>query len=177
MPASPVFDRYALNGKLPSPERTVEVLVIGAGPAGIAAATEAAKRGAQVLLVDEHPVSASLMGLDTPLYFGGRMTSAVQRQARMVEQLLASSPDLEAAMELGVEVLLGTYAWGAYVNGPGLGTLPAPVVGLADEDRVSNHREIARVRFSPEKCFGAILGEYRQQVQAASAERLVPKTA
>ena len=133
MPASP--DRYALNGKLPSPERTVEVLVIGAGPAGIAAATEAAKLGAQVLLVDEHPVSASLMGLDTPLYFGGRMTSAVQRQARMVEQLLASSPDLEAAMELGVEVTLGTYAWGAYVNGPGLGTLPAPVVGLADEDR------------------------------------------
>ena len=135
MPASPVFDRYALNGKLPSPERTVEVLVIGAGPAGIAAASEAAKRRAQVLLVDEHPVSASLMGLDTPLYFGGRMTSAVQRQARMVEQLLASSPELEAAMELGVEVMLGTYAWGAYVNGPGLGALPAPVVGLADEDR------------------------------------------
>ncbi len=135
MPGSQVVDRYALNGKLPSPERTVEVLVIGAGPAGIAAATEAAKLGAQVLLVDEHPVSANLMGLDTPLYFGGRMTSAVQRQARMVEQLLASSPDLEAAMELGVEVMLGTYAWGAYLNGPGFGTLPQPVVGLADEDR------------------------------------------
>ena len=75
------------------------------------------------------------MGLDTPLWFGGRMTSAVQKQARMVEQLLATNPDLETAMELGVEVLLGTCAWGAYVNGPGLGTLPGPVVGLADEDR------------------------------------------
>ena len=53
----------------------------------------------------------------------------------MVEQLLASSPDLEAAMELGVEVMLGTSAWGAYLNGPGFGTLPQPMVGLADEDR------------------------------------------
>jgi len=135
MTLPPITDRYALNGKLPHPERTVEVLVIGAGPTGVAAATEAARLGAQVLLVDEHPVSAGLMGLDTPLYFGGRMTSAVQRQARMVEQLLATNPDLERAMELGVEVLLGTYAWGAYVNGPGLGTLGQPVVGLADEER------------------------------------------
>ena len=130
-----VSDPHALNGKLPPPDRTVDVLVIGAGPAGIAAAIEAAKLGAQVLLVDENPVSASLMGLDTPLYFGGRMTPAVQRQGRMIEQLLAASPDLEIAMEMGVEVALGTCAWGAFVNGPGLGTLPGPVVGLADEDR------------------------------------------
>ena len=135
MAGVPVSDPHALNGKLPRPERTVDVLVIGAGPAGIAAAIEAAKLGAQVLLVDENPVSASLMGLDTPLYYGGRMTPAVQRPARMIEQLLAASPDLEIAMELGVEVSLGTYAWGAFVNGPGLGTLPEPVVGLADEDR------------------------------------------
>ena len=135
MALPPIIDRYALNGKLPPPERAVEILIVGAGPAGVAAAIEAARQGAQVLLVDEHPVSAGLMGLDTPLYFGGRMTSAVQRQSRMVEQLLATNPELETAMELGVEVLLGTYVWGAYVNGPGLGTLTGNIVGLADEDR------------------------------------------
>ncbi len=131
----PARDPHALDGKLPAPETRVEVLVIGAGPAGTAAAIEAARLGAQVLLVDENPVSAGLMGLDTPFYFGGRMTSAVQRQARMLEQVFAANPDLETAIEMGVEVALGTYAWGAFVNGPGVGTLPEPVVGLADESR------------------------------------------
>jgi len=128
-------DRHAINGKLPRPERTVQVLVIGAGPAGVAAAIQAAKGGAQVLLVDENPVSASLMGLDTPLYFGGRMTPAVQRQDRMIEQVFAANPQLEDAFNLGVEVALATYAWGAFVNGPALQSLPQPMVGLADEER------------------------------------------
>ena len=129
------IDRAAINGKLPRPERTVQVLIVGAGPAGTAAAIAQAKAGAQVLLVDENPVSASLMGLDTPLYYGGRMTPAVQRQERMVEQIFAANPDLEEALELGVEVALATYAWGAFVNGPGLAALPQPVVGLANEER------------------------------------------
>ncbi len=129
------IDRAAINGKLPRPERTVQVLIIGAGPAGTAAAISEAKSGAEVLLVDENPVSASLMGLDTPLYFGGRMTTAVQRQERMLEQIFASNPALEEALDLGVEVALATYAWGAFVNGPGLAAMPQPVVGLANEER------------------------------------------
>jgi NADPH-dependent 2,4-dienoyl-CoA reductase/sulfur reductase-like enzyme len=129
------IDRAAINGKLPRPERSVQVLIIGAGLAGTAAAIAEAKAGAEVLLIDENPVSASLMGLDTPLYYGGRMTPAVQRQERMVEQIFATNPALEEAIELGVEVAFGTYAWGAFVNGPGLAALPQPVVGLADEER------------------------------------------
>ena len=129
------IDRAAINGKLPRPERTVQVLIIGAGSAGTAAAIREAKLGAEVLLVDENPVSASLMGLDTPLYFGGRMTTAVQRQERMIEQIFASNPALEEALELGVDVALATYAWGAFVNGSGLAAMPQPVVGLANEER------------------------------------------
>jgi flavin-dependent dehydrogenase len=34
---------------------TAEVLVVGAGPAGIAAATEAARAGAGVIVLDEYP--------------------------------------------------------------------------------------------------------------------------
>ncbi len=129
------IDRAAINGKLPDPERTVQVLIIGAGPAGTAAAISEAKAGAEVLLVDENPVTASLMGLDTPLYFGGRMTTAVQRQERMIAQIFATNPALEEALELGVEVALATCAWGVFVNGPGLAALPRPVVGLANEMR------------------------------------------
>jgi thioredoxin reductase len=131
----PVRDPHAIDGKFPAPESSAEIVVIGAGPAGLAAALDCARAGAQVLLVDENPVSASLMADDAPLYFGQRMTGAVQTKARMLEQVFAANPALEEAFDLGVEVALGTYAWGAFLNGEGVRSLPGAVVGLADEDR------------------------------------------
>jgi len=129
------FDPKALAGKVPPPERRVEVLVIGAGPAGIAAALEARAGGAEVLLIDENPVSSGLMGLDVPHYWGGRYTGAVRVKARMVEQVFAANPALEQAFEAGVGVELGVYCWGAWVPGYGLASLPEPLAGLADEER------------------------------------------
>jgi thioredoxin reductase len=132
---SRLTDPSAIDGKLAPPEEHAQVLVIGAGPAGAAAAIEAARRGASVVLVDENPLDPQLMGLDTPLLFGGRMSGAVQRRGRLVEQILAANPALEEAIELGVDMRLGVTAWGLYVNGAALRALPAPMVGLADEDR------------------------------------------
>jgi len=129
------FDRKAVAGKFPSPERKVEVLVIGAGPAGVAAAIEAARGGAGVLLVDENPVGPGLMGLDTPLWFGGRYANTVRNRTAMVEQMLAANPALGDAFEAGVEIALGVSCWGAFVGGPGLASLPCPLAGLADEQR------------------------------------------
>jgi thioredoxin reductase len=111
------------------------VLVIGAGAAGTAAAIEAARLGARVVLIDENPVDPAMMGLDAPLFYGGRMTGAVQRRGAVTESLLAASPALEEAIELGVDVRLGVTAWGLYVGGPALKALPAPMVGLADDAR------------------------------------------
>jgi thioredoxin reductase len=128
-------DLCAVNGTHRPPEASYDVVVVGAGPSGIAAAIEAANTGGSVLLVDENPVSGSLMGNDTPLYFGGRMTAATQNSDRMLEAIFMSMPELEAAMGTGVELLLGTTAWGVYRNGPGVATLPANVVGLADANR------------------------------------------
>jgi thioredoxin reductase len=128
-------DPSAIDGKLAPPEEHAQVLVIGAGPAGAAAAIEAAGRGAGVVLVAENPLDPQLMGLDTPLLFGGRMSGAVQRRGGQVEQMLAANPALEEAIELGVDLRLGVTAWGLYVNGPALRALPAPMVGLADEER------------------------------------------
>jgi hypothetical protein len=53
----------------------------------------------------------------------------------MVETVFMTGPGLEATMEAGVELLLGTCAWGVYRNGLAFGTLPEQVVGLADASR------------------------------------------
>ena len=128
-------DVCAINGTRGAAESRYDVVVIGAGSSGTAAALEAAKSGSSVLLVDENPVSGALMGNDVPLYFGGRMTAATQNSERMLESVFMNMPHLEPAMEAGVEVLLGTSAWGVYRNGPGVASLPEQVVGLADAER------------------------------------------
>ncbi len=128
-------DLCAVNGTRSPPETRYDVVVVGAGPSGIAAALDVAKAGKSVLLVDENPVSGALMGNDVPLYFGGRMTAATANSDRMLEAVFMSMPALETAMEAGVELLLGTTAWGVYRNGPGVASLPEQVVGLADAER------------------------------------------
>ncbi len=128
-------DPWAIDGKFALPDEHAQLLVVGAGPAGIAAALEGARLGLRVVLLDENPVSASLMGLDVPLFYGQRMTAAVQEPARMVERLVASSPGLEAAFDAGVDVRLGITAWGVFANGAALNALPARVAGLSDGSR------------------------------------------
>ncbi len=126
-------DPKSIAGKYASPAERAELLVIGAGPAGIAAAIEGAIGGAAVVLVDENPVAGGLIGLDVPLLFGGRMAGAGGSKERFVEAVAESIPELEEAYDRGVDVRLGTYGWGAFVNGPGVASLPGNVVGIADE--------------------------------------------
>jgi thioredoxin reductase len=125
-------DPWAIDGKFPAPDEHVQLLVVGAGAAGLAAAIEAAKLGLSVTLVDENPVAAGLMGLDVPLFYGQRMNPAVQEEARMVERLVASTPAIEAAFDAGVDVRLGVTAWGVFANGPALAAMPDKVAGLSD---------------------------------------------
>ena len=118
-------DPRSVAGKAPVVERRVPLVVVGAGPAGIAAATAAARAGVEVLLVDEHPVDVAMMAMDVPLYFGQRMSSAVRDRGAMLERVVQASPALEAAVDAGVDVQLGVYVWGAFRT----------LVGLADETR------------------------------------------
>ena len=128
-------DVHAIDGKFPAPEQRYDVIVVGAGRSGAKAALDAAKAGRSVLLVDENPMPAAHFGNDVPLYFGGRATTAVQNSDRMVETLFGNMPQLEPVFEAGVEVLLGTCAWGVFRNGPLVGSLPDQLVGLADRER------------------------------------------
>jgi thioredoxin reductase len=131
----PGTDPRSIAGKLTPPDRHVPVVVVGAGPAGVAAAIEAARAGVEVALIDEHPVDNDMMAMDVPLCFGQRMDGTVRNRALMLERVVETNPDLAAAHEAGVEVQLGTYVWGAFVNGPAVRELPGPMLGLADDRR------------------------------------------
>ena len=123
-------DLCAINGTRSAAEAHYDVVVVGAGPSGIAAAIEAAKAGSSVLLVDENPVSGALMGNDVPLYFGGRMTAATQNSERMLEAIFMSMPALETAMEAGVEAVARHHGMGRLSQWPGCGE-PARTGGRA----------------------------------------------
>jgi thioredoxin reductase len=128
-------DPRSISGKLPAPDRHVPLAVVGAGAAGVAAAIEAARAGIEVALIDEHPVDNDMMAMDVPLCFGQRMDGSVRNRALMLERVVETNPDLAAAHEAGVDVQLGTYVWGAFVNGPAVQELPVPMLGLADDRR------------------------------------------
>ncbi len=108
--------------------------MIGAGPAGLAAAIEAARLGLSVLLLDENPIPATTMGEDIPLLFGQAMSGAVRNIAAMTETLIATEPRLAEAFDAGVDVRLGHSVWGLYANGPTVGWLPGMVAGVASPD-------------------------------------------
>jgi thioredoxin reductase len=115
-------------------ERT-QVLVVGAGPAGLAAALQAASLGRSVILVDENPLSADTMAENVPLHFGGGMTNAVRNRNAMLEAVVESEPAFSEAFEAGIDIRLSTTCWGIYSPGPDVGWLPGPVAGLMDGDR------------------------------------------
>jgi thioredoxin reductase len=128
-------DSRSIAGKGPRAERRVPVVVVGAGAAGVAAAVEAARAGAEVALVDEHPIDHDLMAMDVPLHFGGRMAPALRGRALALERAVEANPGLAEAVEAGVDVLVGTSVWGAFRNGPTVRELDGPLLGLADDRR------------------------------------------
>ena len=79
-----------------------DVLVAGAGPAGLMAAVSAARSGARVILVDERPSPGGSLPASTATIEGGDPTAFVSR----IAEELASSPN--------VRVLGRTTAFGYY---------------------------------------------------------------
>jgi NADPH-dependent 2,4-dienoyl-CoA reductase/sulfur reductase-like enzyme len=132
----PIFhDPKSIAGKQLPVEANTQLLVVGAGPAGAAAALEAARLGVSVALVEEDPVSATAMGDDIPLHYGQRFAAAARNRTAMLEAYVANDPALTALFDAGVDVRLGTSVWGLYANGPSVGWLPGPVAGLQDGER------------------------------------------
>ncbi len=135
-PGSPV-DLKSVAGKPPVTSESFDLLVIGAGKAGLRAAIEAAEAGLKTVLVDENPIPYATMGEDVPRHFGQAMTGAARNRNAMMEAFVASEPLFEAAFEAGVDIRLGTACWGLYAKGAALRHLPGLVAGLSDETSAS----------------------------------------
>ncbi|HVS77922.1 MAG TPA: FAD-dependent oxidoreductase [Steroidobacteraceae bacterium] len=129
-------DRASVAGKQPPIDESTDLLIVGAGPAGISAALTAAGGGVRVTLVDENPVPLQTMGEDVPLHFGGRMAATIAKRNAVLESILAARPQLAEAIDAGIDVRLGTAVWGLFPQRPTAGWIDGHVAGLADEDRV-----------------------------------------
>ena len=91
-----------------------DILIIGAGPAGLSAAIEAAKYGAEVLVVDENSKPGGQLFKQIHKFFGARRHKAGVRGIDIGTELL------EEVEKLGVEVMLDTVAYGIYPNDEGV---------------------------------------------------------
>ncbi|MER9083031.1 FAD-dependent oxidoreductase [Mesorhizobium sp. M0895] len=129
------IDEKSVAGKELIIQEQTQLLVLGAGPAGLSAAIEAARRGLSVVLIDENPVPFKTMGDEVPLHYGQGMSGVARNRNAMIEAFVTSEPLIQVAFEAGVDVRLGTACWGLYANGPGVHWLPGTVAGLADEER------------------------------------------
>jgi sarcosine oxidase, subunit alpha len=110
--------------------RTADLVVIGAGPAGIGAATVAARHGLSVLVLDEHPRP------------GGRLLGQLHELPGHGADGWWRGADIAAAMiaearEAGVEIVSGAAAWSirprweVLVDGTPFESVTAPRVLIA----------------------------------------------
>jgi len=135
VPSSIRRDYASVAGKQPPIGESTDLLIVGAGPAGISAALTAAGGGVRVTLVDENPIPLQTMGEDVPLHFGGRMAPTVANRNAVLESVLGARPELAEAIDAGVDVRLGTAAWGLFPQRRTAAWIDGHVAGLADEDR------------------------------------------
>ncbi|HEX2999604.1 MAG TPA: FAD-dependent oxidoreductase, partial [Armatimonadota bacterium] len=88
-----------------------DVIVVGAGPAGLGAAIESAKAGASTLLIDENDRPGGQLFKQIHKFFGSRAHHAGTRGFIIGQQLLKEAADAN------VEIHLGTRVWGIFDDG------------------------------------------------------------
>ncbi len=99
--------------------RTVDLLIIGGGPAGQAAARTAAEAGVQTLLIDEGPLPRAWMERQVPRWYGERLpeADASSHADDRHERYCAARPGLLAAQAAGADVRLNHACWGLFDGG------------------------------------------------------------
>jgi len=85
-----------------------ELGIVGAGPAGLCAAIEAAKLGVKVMVVDENSSAGGQLFKQIHKFFGSQEHKAGKRGISIGWELL------KEAENVGVEIMLNTVAWGIF---------------------------------------------------------------
>ncbi len=88
-----------------------DVLVVGAGPAGLSAGIEARRLGAEVLLIDDKARPGGQLVKQTHMFFGSRLERAGVRGFDIADELVAEY------LGLGGALLTETFATGAFGDG------------------------------------------------------------
>lgn len=88
-----------------------DMIVVGAGPAGLSAAIEAAKKGMHVVVYDENAKPGGQLFKQIHKFFGSKEHKAKIRGFHIGEELLAE------AASLGVEVVLNAIVIGIFRKG------------------------------------------------------------
>ena len=91
--------------------RRYEMICVGAGPAGLAAAIEAAKNGVEVVIYDENDRPGGQLFKQIHKFFGSQEHRAKERGFNIGNSFL------NEAKELGVQVSLNSVVLGIYENG------------------------------------------------------------
>ncbi|MDR1800664.1 MAG: NAD(P)/FAD-dependent oxidoreductase [Lachnospiraceae bacterium] len=94
-----------------SGEKSYDVIIVGAGPAGLGAAIESGKAGARTLLLDENQKPGGQLFKQIHKFFGSKEHFAGMRGFLIGEKLL------EEAVKHNVEFRLGARVWGLYPDG------------------------------------------------------------
>ncbi len=104
--------------------REAELVVVGGGATGGAAALAAQDEGLQTILVDENPLDPAAIRRNVPYWFGPRAGGRITRRGDPL-RWLEQRPALQQAADRGVDLRLGHAVWGLFT---GL------IVGLYDVD-------------------------------------------
>ena len=124
LPSMPADDRMP---PLSRPEtREVEVLILGGGPAGLAAALELGAAGVQTLLVDDKHELGGKLVLQTHKFFGSEADSQAGTRGFLIGRRLAA----QIAHLPSVEVWPDTTAVGVFSDG---------IVGVVRDGRLPSH--------------------------------------
>lgn len=108
-----------LASSIQHPASCIEIAVIGGGPAGLAAAVEARRYGAQVTIIDENQRPGGQLFKQIHKFFGSQEHRAGVRGYSIGKQLLQDCRESE------VDVMLETVVWGIFENNR---------MGLADKN-------------------------------------------